>query len=216
MLGSQRVDELLACPFCRQLYTRDDAKICPECDLAVKPLHELPPSHDADLLDEPILLEEPQDELLSWAYLGRGRGALLLVTLAGIAVFFAPWLHETAPEIRTLSGYAFSRLLGWIWAGGIAWFVMLPLVASRRTIRQMRGARVAVGFLASMVVLTVITRLSLQPAAHPLIPVRYSWGWGMYAAGCLGIAALVLAYKFGGDVDDMPTGRERRGDETLH
>ena len=125
-------------------------------------------------------------------------------------------MHESAPEIRTLSGFEFSKLLGWIWAGGLGWFVMIPLLVTRRTIRQMRGARVAVGFLASMVLLTVVTRLALTPTAHPLIPVRVSWGWGMYAAGCLACMALVLTWKFGGDITDMPTQQPRRGDETLH
>jgi len=217
MLPSVRVDALYACPFCRQLFTRDEADICPECDLAVKPLAELPPSHDAELLDDdPIVPADPQDELQSWTFIGRARGPLLMVTLFGIAVFFAPWLHESAPEIRTLSGYEFSRHLGWIWAGGIAWFIMLPLVLTRRTIRQMRGARVAVGFLASMVVLTVTARLLMTPQSHPLVPFRYSWGWGMYAAGMLGLLALGLAWRFGGELQDMPTNEPRQGGETLH
>jgi hypothetical protein len=218
MLGSQRVSELFACPFCRQLYTPEEADICPECDLEVKPLAELPPSHDADLVDDgPIIPVAPEDELLSWTYTGRGRGALLIVALIGLALFlFAPWLHESAPEIRTLTGFEFSRLLGWIWAGGIAWFIMVPLVVTRRTIRQMRGARVAVAFLAAMVLLTVLTRIGLTPRAHPLLPVRVAWGWGMYAAGFLSALALFLAYGFGGSTADMPTHEMRPRDETVH
>jgi hypothetical protein len=128
-----------------------------------------------------------------------------------------PWMHETSPEIRSLSGFEFARqLLPWIWGGGIGWFVMLPLVLSRRTIRQMRGARVAVGFLAGTVLTTVAARLVLVPRAHPLVPLRYSWGTGLYVAGCLALLALAFAVRFGGAIDDLPTGKTRRGDETLH
>src|SRR5690606_14318689 len=104
----------------------------------------------------------------------------------------------------------------WIWGGGVGWFVMLPLVLSRRTIRQMRGARVAVGFLAGMVLTTVAARLLFEPTPHPLVPLRYAWGWGLYGAGLLGLLGLGLACAFGGSLTDMPTQQTRRGDETLH
>jgi hypothetical protein len=38
----------------------------------------------------------------------------------------------------------------------------------------------------------------------------------MYAAGALGIAALSLAFRFGGRADVLSTQQPRRGDETLH
>jgi hypothetical protein len=140
----------------------------------------------------------------------------MLLAIVGMALFFAPWLHERAPEIRTWSGFEFAKNLPWIWGGGVSWFVMLPLVVSRRTIRQMRGARVAVGFLAAMVLTTVAARLLIEPSSHPLVPLRYSWGWGMYGAGFVALLALGLSLGFGGPVDDMPTQQERRGHETLH
>jgi hypothetical protein len=209
------VDEIFACPFCRQLFTRGEVRVCPECDLKVKPLAELPPSHEAELID-PNDTTPPEDEVKSWLYSGRGRGGLTLVAAVGVAVFFAPWLHESAPEIRTWSGFEFSRQLGWIWAGGLGWFTMLPLVVSRRTIRQMRGARVAVAFLAAMVLLTVATRMAIAPTPHPLIPLRYHWGWGMYAAGFLSVLAIAMATRFGGSTTDMETKQQRPRDETLH
>ena len=216
MLTSQRVDELYACPFCRQLFARGEAQVCPECDLAVKPLAELPPSHDAQVLDEADDPTPPEDEQLSWAYLGRGRGPLLMLCVLGMAVFFAPWVHEQAPEIQTLSGYELSIHLAWVWAGGIAWFIMLPLVATRRTIRQMRGARVAVAFLAAMVLLTVATRLGVAHSSNPLVPIRYAWGWGIYTAGALSALALAVAFRFGGSLADMPSQQGRPSEETLH
>lgn len=211
-----RVEQVYACPFCRQLFTRGEVKTCPECDITVKPLDELPASHEAQLLEEHVEPLPPEDEPLPLTYLGRGRGMLLMVALCGMAVFFAPWYHETTPDILSWSGFEFARRLPWIWAGGVAWFVMVPLVASRRTIRQMRGARVAVGFLAAMVGTTVLARLTVPVADYKLVVLRYSWGWGMYVAGFLSVLALVLAWRFGGTLADMPTKKQRRGDETLH
>jgi hypothetical protein len=220
MLGSTGVDQLFACPFCRELYTRGEVDICPQCDLVIQPLAELPPSHEAQMLtaaeEGPIIAHSPEDEKVSWAYLGRARGPLMMVALLGVAAFFSPWLHERSPEIRDLSGFEFARVLGWLWAAGVAWFVMIPLVVTRLTIRQMRGARVAVGFLASMVLLTVLTRISIQPTPHPMVAIRYSWGWGMYLSGFLGALALGLAFRFGGTLEDMPSEQGRPTDETLH
>jgi len=209
-------DQLYACPFCRQLFTRGEVKVCPDCDIEVRPLAELPESHDAAILVPPELREAPEDELLSWAYLGRQRGPLIMLAVLGLALFFAPWLNETAPEIRTWTGFEFARNLAWLWAGGVGWFILLPLVVSRRTIRQMRGARVAVGFLAAAVLVTVATRVAFPPEQHPLVPHRYSWGWGLYTSGFLAFIALVLATRFGGSLADMPTTQSRRGDETIH
>jgi len=208
--------QLFACPFCRQLFAKGEATVCPDCDIEVRPLDELPPSDEAKALDHHEPAPAPEDETLSWLYTRRGRGALTLLAATGIGLFFAPWLHEQAPEIRTWSGFEFARRLVWLWGAGIGWSIMLPLVASRRSIRQMRGARVAVGFLAAVVLTTVTARLVFVPRPHPLIVHRYAWGWGMYATGMLALAALVLAFRFGGTIEDLPTRQGRRGDETLH
>jgi hypothetical protein len=210
------VEQIYACPFCRQLFAKGEVSTCPECDITVKPLAELPESHEAQHLHEVVEPAAPEDERLPLNYLGRGRGMLLMIAVAGLATFFAPWYHESTPETLTWTGFEFARRLPWIWAGGVAWFVMLPLVASRRTVRQMRGARVAVGFLAAMVATTVLARLTVPVAEFKLVVLRYSWGWGLYCAGFLSIVAFALATRFGGSVEDMPTKRARRGDETLH
>ena len=215
MLTSQCVDELYACPFCRQLFAPGEVELCPDCDIKVTRLAELPPSLEAQLL-EPEDQTPPEDERHELAYVGRGRGALIMVALFGIGAFFAPWMHETAPDIRTLSGFEFARELPWLWAAGIAWMVMLPLIVSRRTIRQMRGARVAVGFLAAMVLMTVLVRLLAPHTPLRFIPHHYSWVWGMYMSGFLGAIALALAVRFGGSLAEMKTRERRRGYETLH
>lgn len=212
------MSDLVACPFCRELFEKGEAKDCPTCGIALQRLDKLPPSEEAKALDpqapEPV---EPEQETLPFTYLGRGRGGLAGCALLGLAVFFAPWVHESAPEIRTLSGYEMARFLGWMWAPFVAWFVLLPLVLSRRTIHKMRGARFAVGFLAAIALSTVVLRMAFTPEPSPLRQVRFEWGIGLYATGFLAIAAMVLAAGFGGRVDDLPTQKLRRpGGETVH
>ena len=56
---------LLACPFCRELFSTEDNKVrCPECDVKLEPLSRLPPSLDAQWDGEhvdplPILAQDP-------------------------------------------------------------------------------------------------------------------------------------------------------------
>ena len=88
--------KLHACPFCRQLFTESEATTCPDCDIPLRPLEELPPSYEAELVD-PEPPEPPEYQRLPLAHVGRMRGALLALAGAGMAVCFAPWLRESAP-----------------------------------------------------------------------------------------------------------------------
>jgi len=198
------------------MFEAGEARTCPECGLRLAPLSKLGPSYDAELLDpsEPI---PPYLETLPWTFIGRGRGLLVSLAVLGLASFFAPWVHETAPELRTLSGFDLARKLGWIWASGVAYFVMIPLVLTRRSIARMRGARLAVAFLTIIALLAVVMRLvAPPPPASALRPVRFSWGAGLYASGIISLCSLLAAARFGGKLDDLPTQERRRGDETLH
>ena len=121
---------LLACPFCREMYERTEARTCPSCGLGLECMSKLPPSYDAQTL-EPVEPLPPHMETLPWTYIGRGRGLLLALSFVGFALFFAPWVRETIPEIRELSGFGFAQKLGWMWAPAVAWFVLVPLVLSR-------------------------------------------------------------------------------------
>jgi hypothetical protein len=206
---------LYACPFCREMFQAGEARTCPACGLTLQPLAKLPPSYDAlhDELEEPL---PPHMETLPWRYAGRGRALLLALAILGLAAFFAPWVHETAPELMDLSGLGLARRIGWMWAPAAAFFVMIPLVLTRRSIYKMRGARVAVAFLAAIALMTVILRVSFTPAGSPLRPVRFTWGYGLYATGGVALIALIAAARFGGPLDDLPTRKRRRGDEVLH
>lgn len=207
--------DLVACPFCRQMFEPGEASACPDCGLGLKDLAKLPPSYDARLEypEEPI---PPHLQTLPWTYLGRNRALLLGLSLAGFALFFAPWVHETAPELQTLSGFGLAKISGFFWAPAVAWFVLFPLVLTRRSVFKMRGARVAVGFLAATVLLTIGNLLARPPAGSRYMPVHIQWSWGIFAAGAVALASLLAAFGFGGRVDDLPTRETRTGDETLH
>jgi hypothetical protein len=197
------------------MFSAGEARACPECGIGLKPMSKLPLSHEAQE-DEPEAPLPPHMEVLPWTYMGRGRGVLLLIAVLGLIAFFVPWVRESAPELRVLSGFDLAQKLGWLWAPFVAWFVMLPLVASRRSVHKMRGARLAVGFLGAIVLVTVAIRLSTAPASSPTRPVRFEWAFGLYASGALALVALVAAALLGGPIDDLPTRQRRRGDETLH
>jgi hypothetical protein len=210
---------LVACPFCRQMFPAFDAKTsptCPECGLKLTDVAKLGPSYDAQLIDpeEPL---PPHMETLPWTFPGRMRAPLLALAVIGLALFFfAPWARETAPELRDLTGFGFARRLGWMWAPAVAYFVMIPLVLTRRSIYLMRGARFAIGFLALIALMTVVMRVAVPPASNSFVPLRFTFRWGLYASGLVASIALAAAAKFGGSLDDIPTRARREGDETLH
>jgi hypothetical protein len=185
---------LLACPFCREMFAHGEASSCPTCGLALARLDTLPRSVDHDEEGEAVAAE---DQPLPPTYVGRGRGWLAALGLLGMLAFVAPWVHETAPEIRTMNGFELARRLGWIWGAFVAFFVLVPVVLSRRTIRAMRGARAAVAFLGAIPAIAAIVRLVTTPKAAPMLPVRVEWGVGLYAVGLMGLLVVASAPWFG-------------------
>jgi hypothetical protein len=200
---------LLACPFCRELFEKGEREKCPVCGVALQPLEKLPPSHDAQSEDGVPLA--PEAEALPAGYLGRGRGLLAAIAAAGLVAFFLPWVHLTMPDIVSLSGFDLARRLGWSWGAGVAWFILVPTVLSRRSILQLRGARVAAAFLAAVPGTTVAILLARPPHGAHGVPLRFSFGASLYATLGLSLVGLVVAALLGGRTDDI---RLRRGSST--
>lgn len=197
---------LFACPFCREMFDRSERRACAVCGVALVPLDRLPLSDDARAVDdEPDL---PEHDPLPPTYLGRGRGPLAALAVAGLAAFLLPWVHVTLPEIVTYAGFELARRLGWAWAAGVAWFILLPTVLSRRTIVQMRGARVAAAFLSAIPGLTALILLARPPHGTHGVPLRFTFGAGLYSTLALSVVALWFAVSLGGRIDDI---RLRRG-----
>jgi hypothetical protein len=218
----------MACPFCRELFPQGETAACPECGVGLESMSKLPPSLDA-LADE---LEEgqvtpPEHRELPATFFGRGRGALLVLAVLGLGAFFLPWVSVTAPESVTYSGFDLARgRAGWLWGGAVGWFIMLPLVWTRRSIAKMRGVRAVTMAFAALTAVEVGMMLALPPTSSRLRPVELSWAFGIYASGAISLLGVLVAARFGGRIDDLPAvpwqdprGRRRRessAGETLH
>ena len=200
------MSRLLACPFCRELFDAAEAEQCPECEIALAPLESLPPSLEV-LEEEAARWEQssPDDALRPWLDLGQGRGLLLGIALSSLLSFWlAPWVDITSPNTAVRSGYSLARgPIGWLWGGAIAWGVSLALVASRRSLRQMRGVRPILALFAAMTASEITLLLCLSPRGSPSVHYAYQWAWGLYASLALSLAGVVAAIRFGGSLSQV-------------
>ena len=206
---------LLACPFCREMFEEGEAKACPVCGMALTQFDKLPPSLDA-IHDEGGVPLAPELELLPWAYLGRGKGPLVVLGAIGVVLFFLPWVQLTLPYIDAKSGFDLAhQRIGWLWASLVGWTVLIPTVLSRRNIAQLRGARVAAAFLSAIPAVAVTILLS-KPPHGGIVPVRYTWDWPIYAMLAVSLAAIAFAVRLGGRADDIKVARGTSQGQHLH
>ncbi len=185
------------------------------CGVNLVPANKLPPSDDA--LSEDGVTRQPEWDLLPFTYLRRGRGPLAFLAVAGLVAFFLPWIKETMPDIVSYSGFALARRLGWAWGAGVGWFVLLPVVLTRRTIMHMRGARVAVAFLSAVPGLTAALLLAHTPHHSRYgVALRFSFDTGLFATMALSLVAVAIGLFFGGRVDDIAVKRGTSAGQTVH
>jgi hypothetical protein len=197
---------LLACPFCREMFKQGERELCSVCGVKLVPFETLPLSDDA--LSEDGVPHQPEKERLPVAYLGRGRGLMTALSMTGVVAFFLPWIHVTLPDDAFLSGCSLAQRLGWAWGAGVAWFILVPTVFSRRTIVQLRGARVAAAFLAAVPGMTALVLLARPPHGSHHVPVRFTFEPALFATLAVSLAAFATALVLGGRGDDI---RVRRG-----
>jgi len=214
------VSDLIACPFCHELFAKGEAKECPACGLTLEKLEKLSLSHDARAEDDFGIPRHPHLEPLPWRDVGRAKGVLAVLAVLGLCAFFSPWVSITSPVTQAWSGADMARRSPFIWGAMVGWFVLLPVVISRRSIDKMRGARVACAFLSSVPLITTSVLWLFPPAQHTrYLPIRFTWTWGFYATWALALAATLLsALRFGGRIDDISVSRGKvtgRG-ATLH
>ena len=196
---------LLACPFCRTLYTEGEAQACTECGLALVPLQRLSPQ-ESEHGEEGGSARLPEDERLPWTAWGRGRGLLLILAVAGLVSFFLPWVELTFPEQEFRSGFDLARgRAGWLWGGAAAWLVVIPLVLSRRTIAAMRGVRPITALLCSLTLAEVLMLLLVPPTPPRAVPMTFEWAFGLYASGLVSAGATLAGILFGGALPPLPT-----------
>jgi hypothetical protein len=206
---------LLACPFCREMFEEGEAKTCPVCGMELTQFEKLPPSLDA-IHDEGGVPLTPELEVLPWTDLRRGKGVLVVLAVAGIVLFFLPWVQLTLPYIDSKSGFDLAhQRIGWLWASFVGWTVLIPTVLSRRNIIQLRGARVAAAFLAAIPAVAVTILLS-KPPHGGIVPVRYTWDWPIYAMLGVSLVAIAVAVRLGGRVDDIKVARGTSKGQHVH
>lgn len=213
--GYSRRVALLACPFCRELFEDGEAKACPVCQMPLAKLHHLPPSIDA-MHDDAGVPTAPEIEALPLTYLGRGKGPIAFLALAGLAFFFLPWVELTMPYVEAKTAFDLARKIGWLWGVCAAWAVLVPTVLSRRSILQMRGARVATAFLSAIPAVAIGVLLA-KPPHGGLVPVRYTWAWPMWATLSVSLAATLLSiFWLGGSMQDIAVKRGSSKGQALH
>lgn len=201
----------LVCPFCGEKAARDDATMCAVCDVPLA----LPPSspdvssrarHDDD--DDDELEEPPEHRPIDTFHFGHGRGPLLALAALGAVLFFLPWIDKTFPAEELLSGFDLARRLGWSWGAGVAWLVLIPTVASRRSVAQLRGARVAAAFLSAVPAVTCGILL-VTPQRSTIVPVAYEFTWAFWLTLAASAVCLATSLRLGaGPVADRRAKRE--------
>lgn len=187
-------------------------------------MEKLPPS--AEALAEQAAQERyvpPEDRTLSPWFPWRGRGLLLLLSALGLVSFFCPWVTLTRPDEVTLSGFDLARgNAGWLWGGAIGWFLLLPLVATRRTVVRLRGIRVIAATFAAMTVGEVALLAVKRPSEQAYFSYGVDYAYGLYASGIVGFLAFLVALRLGGRIDDVShlplegVSKETSAGQTLH
>ena len=182
------------CPFCRETFPPGEHQECPHCGVHLEAA--ATPPAQVDALDEDD--QDDGEPLLPWTHWGNARGPLVLVALLGLAVFFAPWVHAYVPDRAVYSGLDIARRTGMAWAAAVAWFTLLPVVLSRRSLQTMRGARVAAALLSLLPGVVALLLLLHPPGnleAHGIsVRIRFAWGWGIYATLALSMLSTPFAF----------------------
>jgi len=217
------------------MFDRNERRTCSVCGVPLVPWKKLAPpgpafraargsasgassgaSGGASNEGDDELVDPPEHRLLPLFSVGRGRALLMGIALLGLVAFFAPWVHLTMPDRVDYSGFALSRRLGWTWGAAVAWFVLLPTVFTRRSIMQMRGARVAATFLSAIPGITAAILLLEPPHGVHGVPLRFTFGAGLYASLILSVAGVVLGMLFGGRADDIRLDRGTSAGKLVH
>jgi hypothetical protein len=205
------------------MFDQAEAKECPHCEIALEPIHRLPPSFEESELEAVEWERAAADDIrLPWTHMGHGRGLLLGSALLGLLAFWlTPWVRISSPYDAVRTGYSLaSGPLGWLWGGAVAWCALIALIGSRRSQREMRGVR-AITMLFAAATATEIAMLVLtSPTQSNRVQFVYEWAWGLYLALGSSLGGVALAWRFGGAPSADPQTPPRRArpldSATLH
>lgn len=196
--------ELLSCPFCRELFAEDEGPNCPDCELPLVPLRQLPLSHDgkAEALQQGV--DPPEDQTLPQLYMGRSRGALLLTSLAGLGLFWAPWVSVERPDSEVLSGFDLaSSNAPWLFGGAVGWFILVPLLLSRRSVSELRGIRVIATLFCAMTLGEASMLLLRPPQSEGYFSIGLEYQWGLFGSALVALVGGYFAMRLGGSLADL-------------
>jgi hypothetical protein len=201
---------LLCCPFCRDVYTRNEqVHRCPTCEVELVPFNQAPPSPEVRL-EQDLLLEQtlPEWRKLPFWDMRRGRGFLLVLAAAGLFSYALPWFEQTMPEPRVLTGFQLARHhVGWLWGGAVGWFILIALALSRRCVADMRGVRIIATVLASLTAAEILVFVNVTAPRQDHVLVRFAWDWGLWVACFVSALGACAAARFGGPLPEN-AGRE--------
>ena len=143
----------------------------PRLRMKLVAFEKLPPSLETH--DEFGLPRDPLHEPLPWTYArAQSRRARGDRRSSGWRSSSCRGSTRRFPRTIHFSGFLLARRIGWVWGAGVGWLVLVPTVLSRRTIAQMRGARVAAAFL-SATSLVSCAILLFVPAAQPALQTAF-------------------------------------------
>ncbi|MFI5298672.1 MAG: hypothetical protein ACHREM_11280 [Polyangiales bacterium] len=201
---ARRGSGLQACPFCRELFAEGEATTCPDCGVALRDLTELPESADAQLLMHEeenargLAPTAPEAALVGWFDFSKGRGVVVVASLLGVAAFFLPWATQSAPAVATYTGLQLAKGTPFFYVSLAAFFVLVPMVISRRSILKMVGARLACFVLAAMPAMQAAMLLK-RPTHFVRSGIEFdlAWGPGLWLTLVLSVIAAIGALRLG-------------------
>jgi hypothetical protein len=140
--------------------------------------------------------------------------------VTGLVSFFLPWVELTFPERELRSGFDLARgRAGWLWGGAVGWFLVVPLVVSRRTIAAMRGVRPITALFCALTLAEVLMLVLVPPSIPRALPITFEWAFGLYLSGTVSAAGALTAVFFGGSLPPLPSEpqpAESSSNRTLH
>jgi hypothetical protein len=178
---------------------------CPECGVDLVPFQSLDHSPESQLELERITEQTPIEyRTLRFWNMRRGKGLLLACALLGLASYALPWFAQTSPETRVLTGFQLARhFVGWLWGGAVGWFILIPLLLTRRTIVAMRGVRMIAAVFASMSALEILVFVNMTASRQNHVLVQFAWEWGIWVSSFISALGTCAALTLGGPLPEI-------------
>ena len=134
---------LLGCPFCREMFPSEEEALCPVCGVdCSRSSSSLPRTRPGS----PPPSSWPPPRRSTGPFPGPTPGAAAPPSSCCRSSAWSPFSDpqlSSRGRISTSSPVSSSRATAPVrfWGGAVGWFILFPLIATRRTIFQLRGVR---------------------------------------------------------------------------